>query len=155
VQFSCEPVDNGNFLLRSFSIHIEGQEMMTGTQRIGWDPLTGKLRTWIFDSSGSFGEGVWYRVSDEDAVVADEESENGPDDNTNRPERWMLKLTGVMADGKSSSSTSVYTLINDHMMTWQSVDLEIGGVHQPDSDVVTIVRMAAEPDATTAAAENK
>lgn len=32
---------------------------MTGTQRIGWDPLTRRLRTWVFDSSGSFGEGNW------------------------------------------------------------------------------------------------
>jgi len=65
VHFACEPVDHGNFLLRSFSIEIAGHESMTGTQRIGWDALAGKLRTWIFDSSGSFGEGTWYHESDQ------------------------------------------------------------------------------------------
>ena len=59
VNFSCEAVDNGNFLMRKFTIVIGGEEAMSGTQRIGWDPLTGKLRTWIFDSEGAYGEGLW------------------------------------------------------------------------------------------------
>ena len=147
VQFSCEPTDSGNFLLRSFSIRVEGQEMMNGTQRIGWDPATGKLRTWIFDSSGSFGEGVWYRGSAADELVDDEDEEEEPgDSNENTNGRWFLKLSGVMADGKAASSTSIYTLINEHTMTWQSVDHEIAGVQQPDSEVITIVRGAADPE---------
>lgn len=149
VLFSCQPSDNGNFLLRSFSIQVEGQEMMNGTQRIGWDPSTGKLRTWIFDSSGSFGEGVWYRGSAADELVddGDDEEEDEPvDSNENINERWILKLSGVMADGKAASSTSIYTLINEHTMTWQSVDHEIAGVQQPDSEVITIVRGAADPE---------
>ena len=43
--FSCQSADNGNFLVRKFTIQIAGQETMSGTQRIGWDPRTGKLRT--------------------------------------------------------------------------------------------------------------
>ena len=151
VQFSCEPTDNGNFLLRSFSIKVEGQEMMNGSQRIGWDPATGKLRTWIFDSSGSFGEGVWYRGSATDELVDDDEElvddgEEPGESNENTNERWILKLSGVMADGKAASSTSIYTLINEHTMTWQSVDHEIAGVQQPDSEVITIVRGAVDPE---------
>ena len=147
VQFSCEPTEDGNFLLRSFSIHVAGQETMTGTQRIAWDPLTRRLRTWVFDSSGSFGEGIWYHssdvdfVSDEDVEIHDPSVESG-----DTKECWILKLSGVMADGKAASSTSIYTLVNDYTMTWQSVDHEVGGVQQPDSDVITIVRNAAEPE---------
>lgn len=155
VHFACEPVDSGNFLVRSFSIQIAGHETMTGTQRIGWDPLSGKLRTWIFDSSGSFGEGTWYRELDQ-SVVADDDTDTPTDEqaNSNISERWMLKLSGVMADGKTASSTSVYTVINDHTVMWQCVDHEIAGVHQPDSEVVTIVRTAPLP-ATTATAEQR
>jgi len=153
VHFSCEPIDKGNFLMRSFTIEIAGQENMTGTQRIGWDPLRGKLRAWIFDSSGSFGEGVWYRESD-DNIASDDESEtpetDGEEDQPANAERWILKTTGVLADGKTASSTSIYTMINDHTMTWQSVDHEIAGVHQPDSDTITIVRKAVAPEATAA-----
>ncbi len=132
VQFACESTDNGNFLVRSFTIHVAGQDAMTGTQRIGWDPLTGKLRTWIFDSEGSFGEGCWYRRIDDEV------------------ERWILKTSGVMADGQTASSTSIYTFINDNTMTWQSVDHEIGGAQQPDSEIVTIVRSAPVPIQTVA-----
>jgi uncharacterized protein (TIGR02246 family) len=123
IVFSCQSVDNGNFLLRKFTIQVAGQEAMSGTQRIGWDPLTGKLRAWIFDSEGAYGEGLWHR-----------------DGNT-----WVLKSTGVTADGQTASSTSIYTFVNDHMMTWQSVHHEIAGVQQPDSEVVTIVRQAPAP----------
>lgn len=197
VHFSCQPIANGNFLMRSFTIEVAGQEAMTGTQRIGWDPLTGNLRTWIFDSSGSFGEGVWYRADGEGTVDSDEmtavaaaeetgeedatvkdtgtndagkkdagakdagtkvaDAKDTTDDTTTddtgfqaKQERWILKVNGVLADGKTASSTSVYTIINDHTMTWQSVDHEIAGVYQPDSEIITIVRKAAPPEATAA-----
>ncbi len=133
VHFSCDSADNGNFLVRSFAIHVAGQPAMTGTQRIGWDPLSGKLRTWIFDSQGSFGEGFWYRRTDEQG-----------------DESWVLKTSGVMADGQTASSTSIYKFVNDQTMTWQSKDHEIGGVQQPDSEVMTIVRSAPVPVRTVA-----
>ena len=88
---SCQAVDNGNFLLRQFTVKIAGQEAMSGTQRIGWDPVTGKLRAWIFDSEGGYGEGTWHRDGDS----------------------WVLKTTGVTADGQTASGTSIYTLVSD------------------------------------------
>jgi uncharacterized protein (TIGR02246 family) len=128
VHFACEAADQGNFLVRTFSIHVAGLDAMTGTQRIGWDPLTGKLRTWIFDSEGAFGDGFWSRRVNEDGA-----------------ESWLLKTTGVTADGQTASSTSIYTAVNDHTMTWQSVDHEIGGEQLPDSEIMTIVRSAPAP----------
>jgi len=118
VEFSCQAVDNGNFLLRQFAVKIAGQEAMSGTQRIGWDPVSGKLRAWVFDSEGGYGEGTWHRDG----------------------ESWVLKTTGVTADGQTASNTSIYTFVSEHIMTWQAVDHEIAGVQLPDSEVVTIVR---------------
>ncbi|MFM9964896.1 MAG: YybH family protein [Planctomycetaceae bacterium] len=123
VVFSCQSVDSGNFLLRKFNIQVAGKDAMSGTQRIGWDPLTGKLRAWIFDSEGAYSEGLWHRAGD----------------------NWVLKSTGVTADGQTTSSTSIYTFVNNHTVTWQSVHHEIAGVQQPDSEVVTIVREAPVP----------
>ncbi len=123
VFFVCAPIDNGNFLLREFALIVDGEPAISGSQRIGWDPLTGKLRTWIFDSEGGYGEGFWYRDDD----------------------RWILKSVGVTADGQMSSNTSIYKKINDHTMTWQCVDHEVGGERFPDTDVITIVRRAAPP----------
>ncbi len=48
-----------------------------------------------------------------------------------RRREWVLKLTGVTADGEPTSSTSIYTQINGHTMTWQSVDHEIAGCNFP------------------------
>ena len=123
INFTCQSVDNGNFLIRDFTVLMGGKKVLNGTQRIGWDPLTGKLRTWIFDSEGSYGEGLWHQDGD----------------------KWILKCTGVMPDGQSASSTSIYTIINHHTVTWQTVDHEIAGVRQPDSKVYTIVRQAPSP----------
>ena len=123
VHFACESVDNGNFLLRKFSIQVAGREALSGTQRIGFDPLTGKLRAWIFDSEGAYSDGLWHRDGD----------------------NWVLKSIGVTADGQTASSTSIYSFVNEHTMTWQSVHHEIAGIQQPDSEVVTIVRQAPSP----------
>jgi len=130
VAFACAPIDGGNFLLRNFRIHVAGYEAMTGSQRIGWDPLSGKLRTWIFDSEGGYGEGYWHRDGD----------------------RWVLKAIGVTAEGEIASNTSVYTMVDEHTMTWQSVDREVAGTPLPDSSVVTIVRRAPAPESIDEAA---
>lgn len=123
VHFSCESAENGHYLLRTFAILVEGQEAFSGTQRIGWCPLTRKLRTWIFDSEGGYADGFWHRDGDD----------------------WALKCNGVTADGESVSYTTLYTLINDHTMTWQYVDLEIDGILQGDSEIFTIVKQAPAP----------
>ena len=44
-----------------FKIQIGGRPAMMGSQRIGWDPTTKKLHSWVFDSEGGFAEGVWTR----------------------------------------------------------------------------------------------
>ena len=132
VDFSCQAVDNGNFLLRQFTVKIAGEEAMSGTQRIGWDPVNGKLRAWVFDSEGGYGEGTWHRDGD----------------------RWVLKTTGVTADGQTASNTSIYTFVSDHIMTWQAVDHEIAGVQLPDGEVVTIVRKPPPALSDSAGAKN-
>ena len=67
----------------------------------------------------------------------------------------MLKSTGVTADGQPASSTSIYTFVNEHTMTWQSVDHEIAGVQLPDSELVTIVRRAPSPQSVDDALTSK
>jgi len=131
VTFNCRPVDNGNFLLREFTVMVAGQEIMSGSQRIGWDPLTGKLRAWTFDSAGGHFEGVWHHDG----------------------ESWILSSNGVTADGETASGTSIFTFVNPHTITWQAVDHEIEGIRKPDSDVYTLVRMAPHPDSSDQAAK--
>ena len=131
VHFSCEAVDQGNFLMRQFKIMVAGQYAMKGTQRIGWDPILNRFRAWTFDSEGAFSEGMWHHEGD----------------------RWVLKSYGVTSEGQTASSTSVYTFVNSHTMTWQSIHHEIDGEQLPDSRIVTIVRNAPVPLSAVAARE--
>ena len=126
VDFSCKAVDKGNFLLREFTVRIAGEAAMNGSQRIGWDPVSGKLRTWVFDSEGGYGEGAWHRDGDS----------------------WVLKSTGVTADGQPASSTSLFTMVSGHAMTWQAIDREVAGERLPDTDEYILVRAPPSPSAT-------
>ena len=65
--------DNHRFILGQFTVQIAGKPAMTGTQRIGWDPLKKTIRSWVFDSEGGFAEGTW----------------------TLDGNKWVVKLTGV------------------------------------------------------------
>lgn len=127
--FSCRLDDNEKFLLRDFTLKIAGRDVLSGTQRIGWDPASRKLRTWIFDSEGGFAEGIWQRSAD----------------------GWEVKTAGVTADGDIATGTSIYTIINDHTMKWQAVDHEVGGENVPDSPVFTLSHRAPEPSASDVA----
>src|SRR5262249_23951699 len=57
VRFNCQWSEDRNFLMRSYTLKWAGKSVMTGTQRIGWDPLAKRFRSWEFDSEGGFGEG--------------------------------------------------------------------------------------------------
>jgi uncharacterized protein (TIGR02246 family) len=125
VSFACAAVDDGNFLLREFTVAVGGQKLMSGSQRIGWDPVTGRLRAWTFDSGGGYFDGVWQRDGDD----------------------WVLIASGVTADGEHASGTSVFTIIDDRMITWQAVDLSLNGVRVGDSPQYTLVRRGPRPEA--------
>jgi hypothetical protein len=124
VVFKCHPADNGNFLLRTFTIKVPGGEALSGTQRIGWDAQADRLKSWIFDSDGGHSEGYWHQDGDS----------------------WILKASGITADGHQASSTSIYTFINPHTMTFQTVEHEVSGLKLPDSPKVNIVRHPPKPD---------
>jgi uncharacterized protein (TIGR02246 family) len=123
VRTTCEWAEGGAFLLRSFTIQIAGQPAMTGTQRIGWDPLRKQFRSWIFDSEGGFAEGLWSRDGD----------------------RWIVTMTGVTNEGRTASATQIVTYVNQDSSTWTSVHRTVDGETLPDIDVIRLVRRPPQP----------
>lgn len=115
--------DNKNFLLRSFDVRVKGKPALTGTQRIGWDPLTKHIKSWVFDSRGGHGEGLWTRSGDQ----------------------WAIKATGVRPDGRVATATQVLTYVNKDTLRWKSFDRTLGGEIEPDIDEVVMVRKAPQP----------
>src|SRR5262249_54572347 len=64
------------FLRGQYTLNRSGKQAASGTHVIGKNP-DGGLRSWVFDSSGTFGESVWSK-----------------DDN-----RWVIEATGTLPDG--------------------------------------------------------
>ena len=118
VYTSCNWTKNRNFLTRQFSIEIEGQIDLSGTQVIGWDPSEKTVRSWTFDSDGGFSHGTWYREGD----------------------RWMVKAMGVLPDGRRASALHIMTWKSDDSFSMQSVGREVDGQLQPNIEEFEIVR---------------
>jgi uncharacterized protein (TIGR02246 family) len=118
VSTTCKWADNGNFLVREFTMKVRGQPVLSGTQRIGWDPARRQFKTWIFDTEGGFGEGYWTRNGD----------------------RWMIKAEGVRQDGQHASATNIITRLGKDRASWQSVDRTLGDAALPGIDEFIIVR---------------
>ena len=129
VETSVTWTKNKTFLSYAFKVSTGGINELEGTQVLGWDPLKKTIRSWMFDSDGGFGEGVWTRKSD----------------------RWEVKLRQVLADGRTASSTNIYTPIDDNTFKWQTTHRELDGESLPDVEPVTVVRKSATPMSTAAA----
>jgi uncharacterized protein (TIGR02246 family) len=125
---ACDWTANQAFLIRKFK--VEGKEVLLhgGTEILGWDPRANRIRSWVFDADGSFGENVWVRDGD----------------------RWLIRYAGTLADGSEASATHVLTKVDAQTATLQSRDRVVNGERQPDVPEVTIKRQAAEKTATKA-----
>lgn len=118
VRTTCDWAKNGHFLTSNFEVSIDGAVALEGTQVIGWDPATQTIRSWMFDSEGGFGEGVWSRDGNQ----------------------WIVDARSTQADGSQAASTNVYTVLDDNTFTWRSADRRIDGRPQPDVEEVPVYR---------------
>ncbi len=121
--------EDKRYLLSKYSVHRAGQPAVEGMQRVGWDPHLKQLHSWTFDSVGGFSEGLWTRAG----------------------EQWIVKLTGVVADGRVRSATNTLTRLGPDHASFQSRDRVTGGEVQPDLEPVPIVRKPPQPSVPKAA----
>jgi uncharacterized protein (TIGR02246 family) len=119
--------DEGRAIVSEFKVQVGGKPAMTGTQRIGWDPLMKKLHSWVFDSEGGVAEGVWTRSGGQ----------------------WIIKMTGATHDGKMSSSTNTITAASKDRLMWQSRDRVVGDEMQPNIEPIPLVRQPPKPTKST------
>lgn len=107
-----------NFLVQHFTVAVEGKFQLEGKQIIGWDASQKKIRSWIFDSDGGFGEGKW----------------------TKKDKSWNVETIQTLEDGSKASSTNIFTPINGNSYKWESVDRETDGELLPNIEPVTIIK---------------
>ena len=118
VELDCNWTKNKNFLTRSFKISIDGQDDFSGMQVIGWDPAAKTIRSWTFDSNGTFAEATWEH----------------------RGKRWFIRNRGVLPDGRTASMVNVMKPVDENSFTWQTIDRTAGGELLPNIDEILIVR---------------
>jgi len=123
VHVTCRWSDDKNFLLRDFTIHVQGRPVMTVSQRIGWDPLTKQVKSWVFDSEGGYGDALWTRNGDE----------------------WVIKSTGVLPDGRTATATNVLSRVGPNTARWKSTERTLGGESVAEPAEYVMVRRPPKP----------
>jgi uncharacterized protein (TIGR02246 family) len=109
---------NKTFLLQDFIIRVNGRDVLKGRQRIGWDPLSKQIKSWVFDSEGGHAESLWNQVDDS----------------------WVIKSKGVRFDGKVVTMTNQLTQLGKDRVKFDSVDRISGEERMPAVSSVSVRR---------------
>ena len=83
VTTNCRWTSNQNFIVRTFRVVENESVSFEGTQVIGWDASKDTIRSWLFDSDGGFGVGMWTQ-----------------DGNT-----WVVRTLSTLSDGRKALDT--------------------------------------------------
>lgn len=105
-----------NFIIQRFKMEIYGLEAMQGIQVIGWDPIEQNIRSWVFDSDGGFGDGIW-------------EKKNGS---------WQVTLHYTSSDGSEATAINIYSNINNHSYQYSSINRYLDGEPIDNIEPVTV-----------------
>ena len=119
---TCEWTGNKNFITRTYTVKAADGLTSTGMQVIAWDPMARRIRSWTFDSDGSFRSEWWAHEGN----------------------RWVVSATGVLRDGSRTQSTNVLTCVDDDTFTWRSVQRGIAGASVPELGEVKVSRVKAK-----------
>jgi uncharacterized protein (TIGR02246 family) len=122
VRSSCRWSKDKNFLLQQYKVTVNGRETMDISQRMGWDPLNKRIRTWVFDSEGGYGESYWTRDG----------------------AGWIIKATAVRPDGTTASATNRLVPAGNDAYVWRSFDRVVGDKLESPIEV-KVVRKPPQP----------
>lgn len=110
--------EDENYLLGEFQILEAGKVVAKTSQRIAWDPLLAKPRSWLFDSDGGFSEAVWTLLDDG---------------------RWLLRSSAIQPDGSTGSATVTITQSGEDRFIYAGSSRLVGDLLEDDFEL-TVVR---------------
>ena len=131
IKSACDWTANQSFSIRKFSSARKNGPSMAGTEVLGWDPRNGRIRSWIFDSTGGFGENIWLHDG----------------------KRWIVQHTGTRADGGHIAAIYLVTPVDAATLSVQSRDHTVNGEREPDGPPIIMKRVAAKGPAVKACRE--
>ena len=107
--------DENKTFIRGKSTAKQGDKVVeSGTQMLGQDNADGGIRSWVFQSDGGFGDGLWTRDG----------------------KNWSVDFGGVTPDGKRLAATVQYVRVDGTTFTWQAIQQTVDG--QPIGDTPPI-----------------
>jgi uncharacterized protein (TIGR02246 family) len=120
VEVSCHWVLNQAFLMQDYTLK-SGSPELSVKQFVGFDPLTGQVKSWTFDSMGGYNEALWER-----------------DGNT-----WTLRVAGVMPSGQTGTGVNVIRYVDDNTAMFESRDREVDGLPIPNNTIKLVRKPTA------------
>jgi uncharacterized protein (TIGR02246 family) len=113
------------YLIRTMTIrHAADAPPLEIVQRIGWDPLSKSIRSWVFGSDGSHGEADWTRDG----------------------RSWVAQARAILPDGSQATSLNIYTYDGQDRCVWRSLPTHVGGQHTPAVNMTMIRKPKAGGD---------
>ncbi len=116
---SCSWTQGDKAIRRSFQVANNEGVVLKGTQVIVWDARAGQIRSWIFDSDGGFGSGIWRQQN------------NGV---------WTVDSEYQLADCGVGSSTNVYSNISSDSYNFHSINRMADGAPIPDTNMIRVAK---------------
>ncbi len=114
--------DDSKAFLRGKYTAKEGAKVVeSGLQMFGKDNADGGIRSWVFQSDGGFGGGLWSR-----------EGKN-----------WNVDFYGVTPEGKRLTATVIYVRLDANTFTWQSVNQTVDDQSIADSQPIKVTKQKA------------
>ena len=119
VETKARWTEGDHSIRRSFQMFDENGLREQATQVIVWDAKIGTIRSWIFDSKGGFGTGIWEQIAE----------------NT-----WAVETEFQLADGGVATATNVYKVVDNSRLEFFSTSRKLNGVDLPDTEPVSVNR---------------
>jgi hypothetical protein len=108
--------EDGNFILGDILVMRSEQPVMKSTQRICWDPLAGKPRSWTFDSDGGFAESVWTQIDDS----------------------WSVRSEAVLPNGETGSANVLITIGENGRYVMKGTNRIVGNLVEDDYEITVV-----------------
>ena len=113
--------ENKVFIRGKFAVKEGGKVVAAGTQVIGKDNDAGAIHSWVFQTDGGFGDGLWTRDG----------------------KKWTIDFAGVTPEGKKLTANVIYVRVDANTFTWQSVDQAVDGQPIADAQPIRVTKQKA------------
>jgi uncharacterized protein (TIGR02246 family) len=103
---------------RTHRVTEDGRVTSSGSQIIGWDPISQQIESWIFSTGGGYAVGVW----------------------STHDIGWTVETVGVANDGTPTTAANTLVRVSDNTLSWTSTSRWIGDATLPNVDEVLLTR---------------